>query len=159
MAVSVTTKWQLFPKHLFQHWVRLAFDLPCDNVNARAKLAAKQDDTGHHRATCASRHKVMETRSIVRGRDSRQHAGNSCHRLHYKGRTNSPSRRLRQAWRHLGRLQSCTLHLVLDYTLTHPRTGSSNKYPIGSWKPDALSNKKQQKDKKHASRLNTRSYH
>ncbi len=37
-----------------------------------------------------------------------------------------------------------------DFTLTHPRTGSSNKYPIGSWKPDALGMANNKKTKKHA---------
>ncbi len=40
--------------------------------------------------------------------------------------------------------------LVLDFTLTHPRTGSSNKYPIGSWKPDALGMANSKETKKHA---------
>jgi hypothetical protein len=53
-----------------------------------------------------------ETRSIARGRGSRQHAGDSCHRLHYKRLVDFPSRRLRvrQAWSHLDRLQSSTLY-------------------------------------------------
>ncbi len=38
---------------------------------------------------------------------------------------------------------------VLDFTLTHPRTGSSNKHPIGSWKPEALTTANNKKMKKH----------
>ena len=40
--------------------------------------------------------------------------------------------------------------LVLDFSLTHPRTGASNLHPIGSWKPDALANADKAKSRKHA---------
>jgi hypothetical protein len=40
--------------------------------------------------------------------------------------------------------------LVLDFSLTHPRTGSSTLHPVGSWKPDALANLTQSKTRKHA---------
>jgi hypothetical protein len=55
MAIPVS-KWQLFPKHLFQHWVRLALDLPFDDCERTCEACGKQqDNTGHHRATCSSR--------------------------------------------------------------------------------------------------------
>jgi len=40
--------------------------------------------------------------------------------------------------------------LVLDYSFAHPRTGSSTLHPVGSWKPDALTNLTQSKNSKHA---------
>jgi hypothetical protein len=40
--------------------------------------------------------------------------------------------------------------LVLDFSLTHPRTGFSTLHLVGSWKPDALANLTQSKNRKHA---------
>jgi hypothetical protein len=40
--------------------------------------------------------------------------------------------------------------LVLDFSLTHPRSGSSTLHPVGPWKPDALANLTQSKNRKHA---------
>ncbi len=39
-------------------------------------------------------------------------------------------------------------NLVLDFTLTHPQTGSTDKYHIGSWKPDTLDMANNKKIKK-----------
>jgi hypothetical protein len=41
-------------------------------------------------------------------------------------------------------------HSVLDFSLTHPRTGASSLHPVGSCKPDALANLTQSRNRKHA---------
>ena len=46
----------------------------------------------------------------------------------------------------LGRFED----LVLDFSLTHPRSGTSKLHPIGAWKPDALGHTLKNKDRKHA---------
>ena len=65
MAIPVT-KSQLFPKHLFQHWVRLALDLPFEECSPVCDACgAKQDVTGHH-PTChmrKARRRCLEARS------------------------------------------------------------------------------------------------
>jgi hypothetical protein len=65
MAIPVT-RWQLFPKPLFQHCVRLALDLPVDKRPQTCPgCGIAQDVTGHHRATCSKR----ASRAWKRGHD------------------------------------------------------------------------------------------
>jgi hypothetical protein len=53
MAIPVT-KWQLFPRHLIQRWVRLALDLPFDMFASQCQWCGQpQDDSEHHHATCS----------------------------------------------------------------------------------------------------------
>ena len=152
MAIPVT-KWQLFPKHLFQHWVRLALDLPFDDCERTCEACGKQqDDTGHHRATCASR----ATKAWKRGHSHVVEALGNMLGIAAIGSTTKDGQIPRHvdSDRHGDILVDCKVapfsDLVLDFTLTHPRTGSSNKYPIGSWKPDALGTANNKKIKKHA---------
>ena len=39
--------------------------------------------------------------------------------------------------------------LVLDFSLTHPRSGVSKLHPVGDWKPGALDKTLHNKDRKH----------
>lgn len=53
MSILVT-KWQLFFKHLFQRWVRLALDLLFDECTSICEFCGHtQDESGHHCATCS----------------------------------------------------------------------------------------------------------
>ena len=70
MAIPVT-KWQFFPKHLFQHWVRLALDLPFDDDDCERTCEAYGQTAGRHGTppgdVCVTRHQGVETRSLARG--------------------------------------------------------------------------------------------
>jgi hypothetical protein len=53
MAIPVS-KWQLFPKHLFQQWVGLVLDLQFDMFASQCQwYGLPQDDSGHHHAFCS----------------------------------------------------------------------------------------------------------
>jgi len=151
MAIPVT-KWQLFPKHLFQRWVRLALDLPFDECASVCQFCGQiQDESGHHRATCskaASRawtrghNYVVETIAAILDTSG----------LPYTTRESSIPRHADCAKRGDVLVQcklGCFQDLVLDFSLTHQRSGASKIHPIGDWKPDALKLALKHKDKKH----------
>jgi len=152
MAIP-TTKWQLFPKHLFQHWVRLALDLPFEDCAVNCPFCGEpQDTTGHHRATC----KKTASRAWTRGHDhviEAIAAMLAISGLPYTTREAQIPRHSDSAKR--GDIDvNCTIghfeKLVLDFSLVHPRNGASQKYPAGRWKPDSVAQASTRKNAKHA---------
>ncbi len=142
MAISVT-KWQLFPKHLFQHWVRLALDLPFEGCSQICEACgAQQDVTGHHRATCSKR----ASNSWKRGHTHVIDALGAILDLSGMPSTTKEAQipRHLDTAKHGDILVQCPVghfpDLVLDFSLIHPRTGSSARLPTGTWKPQALAN-------------------
>lgn len=152
MAIPVT-RWQLFPKGLFQHWVRLALDLPFDDCQSVCKHCGQpQDDSGHHHATCPK----AASRAWKRGHDHVVDALSSMLQTadlpHTSKEAQIPTHA--DSGKKGDILVQCKIghfeDLVLDFSLTHPRTGSSKILPIGAWKPDALAHAARLKDRKHA---------
>jgi hypothetical protein len=152
MSIPVT-KWQLFPKHLFQRWVRLALDLPFDECASTCEFCGQtQDESGHHRATCSK----AASKAWTRGHNHVVEAIAAIldtSGLPYTTKEASIPRHADSSKRgdilvqcKLGRFED----LVLDFSLTHPRSGASKLHPIGDWKPDALDRTRKAKDKKHA---------
>ena len=145
MSIPVT-KWQLFPKHLFQHWVRLALDLPFEECASACQFCGQtQDDSGHHRATCSK----ASSRAWIRGHNHVVEAIAATLEmsgLPYTTREANIPHHADSSKRgdilvqcKLGRFED----LVLDFSLTHPRSGTSKLHP------DALGHTLKNKDRKH----------
>jgi hypothetical protein len=152
MAIPVT-KWQLFPRHLFQRWVRLVLDLPFDTFASKCQWCGQpQDDSGHHHATCskaASRewkrghdHVIEAVADILHTSGIAYTAKESQIPAHVDSRKKGDILVECQ----IGRFQD----LILDFSLTHPRYGASKLHPPGQWKPDGLAHLTKSKDNKHA---------
>jgi hypothetical protein len=152
MAIPVT-RWQLFPKPFFRHWARLALDLPVgERPQTCPGCGIAQDVTGHHRAMCST----STSSAWKRGHDHIVKALGA--NLDMSG---MPFTTRKAQILHLLDSAKCSdilakckvahhKDLDLDFSLTHPRTCSSTLRPVSSWKPDALANLTQSKNRKHA---------
>jgi len=151
MAIPVT-RWQLFPKPFSQHWARLSLDLPVDQRPQTCPgCGIAQDVTGHHRAMCSK----SASRAWKRGHDHVVEVFDAI--LDMSGMPFIT--RKAQILHHLDSakcsdiLAKCKVahhkDLDLDFFSTHPRTCSSTLRSLGSWKPDALANLTQCKNRKH----------
>ncbi len=151
MAIPVP-KWQLFPRHLFQHWVRLALDLPFDDCASPCQHCGQpQDETGHHRATCAKaapaswkrgHNHIVEAIAAILHTSGLPYTTREAHIPHHPDSSKRGDILLQCK---VGRFED----VVLDFSLTHPRSGSSNLHPFGEWKPDTVARTAKRKDIKH----------
>ena len=151
MAIPVT-KWQLFPKQLFQRYVRLACDLPFDDLPSICQSCGqRQDEYGHHRATCAH----VAPRTWKSGHDYVVEAIASILETaglpHTTNESQVPTHR--DSNKKGDVLVQCKVgpyeDLVLDFSLTHPRTGASRQHPNGQWKAHAVATTERTKNAKH----------
>ena len=152
MAIPAT-KWQLFPKHLFKTWTRLALDLPFEDSTPICKFCGQQqDDTGHHRATCPKATSVAWKRGHAHVVEALASVLDTAGMLHTSKEAEIPTHA--DSGKKGDLLVQCQVgpfeKLVLDFSLTHPRSGRSRLHPIGQWKPDAVAHTARRKDAKHA---------